>query len=679
MRKEKIIVTSALPYANGPIHLGHLAGAYLPADIFVRYKRLRGADIIYICGTDEHGVPITIEAEKKGISPKDIVDKYYKIHKESFEKFGIKFDNFSRTTLKIHYETSQDFFLKLYEKGFLKKKRTKQLYCPKCKRFLADRFVEGICPYCKKKGARGDQCENCGKWLEQTKILEPKCKICLTTPIIKETYHWYIPLGNFQEKIKNWILSKKGWRENVINFCLGWFNEGLEDRAVTRDLEWGVPVPLEEAKGKVLYVWFDAPIGYISSTKEWAIKNGTPDRWKEYWKNPDAKLYHFIGKDNIVFHAIFFPIMLMGYGEFNLPDNVIANEFLNLEGQKISTSRNFAVWLDDYLSKFPPDPLRYALTTILPETRDTDFSWKYFQERNNSELADILGNFINRTLSFVKVNYDGVVPLPGEFNENDREILDRIYTFLDNSGRMIENFEFRKAILEVMNIARLANKYFNDEQPWKTIKGNPERCRTTIYLCLEITRVLALAIYSFMPFSSGKILKMLNLDKWKDKLNWTEFLNEKLRGGHKLGEPFILFKKIEDKDIIPEIKKLEGVLDMSEKKEEKPEPELIDINEFMKVDLRVARVLKAERVPKTDKLLKMEVDDGKGKRQVIAGISEQYSPEDMVGKNIVIVANLKPATIRGIQSNGMLLAAVSDDDLSLITVEKDIPAGSRVR
>jgi len=679
MNREKIIVTSALPYANGPIHLGHLAGAYLPADIFVRYKRLRGADIIYICGSDEHGVPITIEAEKRGVTPKEIVDHYHKIHKESFAKFGIKFDNFSRTTLDIHYKTSQDFFLTLYNKGFLKKKKISQLYCPHCKRFLADRFVEGICPHCHKIGARGDQCESCGKWLDQTELIEPACKICSEKPVIKETYHWYIALGDFQEEIKEWILSKKDWKENVINFCLGWFNEGLGDRAVTRDLQWGVPVPLEEAKGKVLYVWFDAPIGYISSTKEWAQKIGKPERWKEYWQNPETKMYHFIGKDNIVFHAIFFPIMLLEYGGFNLPENVIANEFLNLEGQKISTSRNFAVWLDDYLLKFPPDPLRYALTTILPESRDTDFSWRYFQEKNNSELADILGNFVNRTLSFVKSNFNNVVPSPGKLLKNDEETMKQVLSFLEESGKMIEKFEFRKAIIAVMNIARCANKYFNDEEPWKTIKENPERCRMSLYICVEITRILALAICSFMPFSSEKILKMLNLEKEIDELEWEDFIRDKIKPGHQLGKAVILFRKIEDKAIDSELEKLKGILAMTEKKEEKQQKKEIDFEEFQGVDLRIAEVLHAERVPKTDKLMKLEVNDGEGRRQILAGIAEHYTPESLIGKKIVLVANLKPAKIRGIQSNGMLLAAVSGNNLSLVVPEKDISSGSKVR
>jgi len=679
MNREKIIVTSALPYANGPIHLGHLAGAYLPADIYVRYKRLRGADIIYICGSDEHGVPITIEAERKGVSPKDIVDKYYNIHKTSFDKFGIKFDNFSRTTRKIHYETSRDFFLNLYKKGYLKKKIISQLYCRDCKRFLADRFVEGVCPYCKKSGARGDQCESCGKWLDQTKLIEPQCKICSATPVIKETSHWYIPLGDFQEKIKTWIISKKGWKENVTNFCLGWFNEGLDDRAVTRDLDWGVPVPLEEAEGKVLYVWFDAPIGYISATKEWADRIGQPEKWKEYWQNPETKLLHFIGKDNIVFHAIFFPIMLLGYGGFNLPENVIANEFLNLEGEKISTSRNYAVWLDDYLLKFPPDPLRYALTTILPEKKDTDFSWKYFQERNNSELADILGNFVNRTLSFANSNFDNVVPQPGKFEEKDTKVLKKAKVLLEKSGTMLEKFEFRRAIFEVMKIARIANKYFNDEEPWKTVKEDTERCKTTLYICLEISRILSLGICSFMPLSSQKLLKMLNINHKTDDIIWNDFLKEELKGGHQLGKSEILFKKIEDEEIEPEIKKLKGILRMSDKKEEKQHVDEIEFDEFQKVDLRVAEVLKAERVPKTDKLLQLEINDGTGTRQILAGIAEHYSPEMIIGKKIIVVANLKPAKIRGIQSNGMLLAAVSDNDMALVTLEKDIPIGSKVR
>jgi len=522
MKEERYLVTSALPYANGPIHLGHIAGAYLPADIYVRYQRLMKRDVLYICGTDEHGVPITITAEMEGITPKEIVDKYYQSHKESFKRFGISFDNFSRTSYQLHYKTSQDFFLTLYKKNYLTEKTIIQFYCVYDKRFLSDRYVEGICPHCKRPGARGDQCESCGKWIEQTMLIEPECKLCGNTPEIRKTKHWFLKLGEFQEKLENWINSKKGWKENVVNFCNGWFKEGLQDRAVTRDLDWGVPVPLEDAKGKVLYVWFDAPIGYISSTKEWAQNIGKPDLWKKYWMDKNTKLIHFIGKDNIVFHAIFFPAMLMAYTEYILPENVPANEFLNLEGNKLSTSKNYAVWLDDYLEKFPPDPLRYCLTSISPETKDTDFSWKDFQARNNFVLADIVGNFINRTLTFAEKYFDNRIPHPEDLSESDKAMLETSQKSFKVIGEFIESFHIRNGVKELINVARTANKYFNDEEPWKNIRDNIGRCKTTIYVCIQVVGSLALLMYPFMPFTSEKIRKILNIDTELNTLKWGE-------------------------------------------------------------------------------------------------------------------------------------------------------------
>ncbi|MCK4966121.1 methionine--tRNA ligase, partial [bacterium] len=481
MKKERYLVTSALPYANGPIHLGHIAGAYLPADIFVRYQRMKKQDVIFICGTDEHGVPITITAKNENSTPQQVVDKYYKIQKTSFEQLGISFDNFSRTSYKLHYETSQEIFLTLYKKNYLAEKKIKQFYCTHDKMFLSDRYVEGICPHCQTPGARGDQCEACGKWIEQTTLTEPQCKLCGNAPEIRETKHWFFKFGEFQDKLKKWINAKKDWKENVINFCNGWFNEGLQDRAVTRDLDWGIPVPLDEAKGKVLYVWFDAPIGYISSTKEWAQKKGDPDLWKKYWMNENTKLIHFIGKDNIVFHAIFFPAMLMGCGDYVIPENVPANEFLNIEGSKLSTSKNYAVWLNDYLDKFPPDPLRYCLSTILPESKDSDFSWKTLQARNNYELADILGNFINRTFIFAQKYFDNKIPQPSELRQEDRAMLETCRKSYGTVGGYIEKYQMRNAVKEMMDVARAANKYFNDEGPWKTVKDDKERCAATIY------------------------------------------------------------------------------------------------------------------------------------------------------------------------------------------------------
>jgi len=505
---KRILVTAALPYANGPIHLGHLAGAYLPADIYVRYQRLKGRDVLYICGSDEHGVPITITAEKEGITPQQVVDKYHYMNKESFERFGMSFDNYSRTSLPLHHQTAQEFFLELYKKGILKEKTTKQLYCEKDRMFLADRYVEGICPVCGSPGARGDQCEKCGSWLEQTDLIEPKCKICGSTPVIRDTSHWYLPLGEFQKKLEEWMGTKTDWKENVKHYVYSWFKEGLQDRAVTRDLHWGVKVPIPEAEGKVIYVWFDALLGYISSTKEWAQKIGQPEKWREYWQDPDTRLIHFIGKDNIVFHCIVFPAMLMAWNEgrsdeiYVLPDNVPANEFLNLEGKKLSTSRNYAVWLNEYLEKFEPDPLRYALASILPETKDTDFSWKEFQARNNNELADILGNFVNRTLTFAKKNFDNRVPERFELEEIDKELIAKLKEHVDKIANNYENFRIRDGVFETMNLARFANKYFNDTEPWRMIKENPRRASTTINLCLQLVRALAIL---FAPAFSKSI------------------------------------------------------------------------------------------------------------------------------------------------------------------------------
>lgn len=545
---KRILVTAALPYANGPIHLGHLAGAYLPADIYVRYQRLKGRDVLYICGSDEHGVPITITAEKEGITPQQVVDKYHYMNKESFERFGMSFDNYSRTSLPLHHQTAQEFFLELYKKGILKEKTTKQLYCEKDRMFLADRYVEGICPVCGSPGARGDQCEKCGSWLEQTDLIEPKCKICGSTPVIRDTSHWYLPLGEFQKKLEEWMETKTDWKENVKHYVYSWFKEGLQDRAVTRDLHWGVKVPIPEAEGKVIYVWFDALLGYISSTKEWAQKIGQPEKWREYWQDPSTRLIHFIGKDNIVFHCIVFPAMLMAWNEgrsdeiYVLPDNVPANEFLNLEGKKLSTSRNYAVWLNEYLEKFEPDPLRYALASILPETKDTDFSWKEFQARNNNELADILGNFVNRTLTFAKKNFDNRVPERFELEEIDKELIAKLKEHVDKIANNYENFRIRDGVFETMNLARFANKYFNDTEPWRMIKENPRRASTTINLCLQLVRALAILFEPVLPFSSRKIWEMLNLKDDIVKAGWDSAAELLLESGHQLGEPKILLE-----------------------------------------------------------------------------------------------------------------------------------------
>lgn len=680
---QKILVTAALPYANGPIHLGHLAGAYLPADIYVRYQRLKGRDVIYICGSDEHGVPITITAEKEGITPQQVVDKYHYMNKESFEKFGMSFDNYSRTSLPLHHQSAQEFFLELYKKGILKEKTTKQLYCENDKMFLADRYVEGICPVCGSPGARGDQCEKCGSWLEQTDLIEPKCKICGSTPIIKDTSHWYLPLGDFQKRLEEWISTKTHWKENVKQYVQSWFREGLQDRAVTRDLHWGVKVPIEGVQGKVIYVWFDALLGYISSTKEWAQKIGQPEKWREYWQNPETRLIHFIGKDNIVFHCIVFPAMLMAWNDgrddkFILPDNVPANEFLNLEGKKLSTSRNYAVWLNEYLEKFEPDPLRYALASILPETKDTDFSWREFQARNNNELADILGNFVNRTLTFAKKYFENKVPEIFELENIDNEMISKLKEYADKIAENYENFKIRDGVFETMNLARHANKYFNDTEPWRTIKENPKRASTTINICLQTVRALAILFEPVLPFSARKIWKMLNLNDDIVKSGWDSAYQLSLKPGHQLGEPEILFRKIEDSEIEEEIKKLKiasGEI-TEEKIEFKPQ---ITIEEFQKIDIRVADVVECERVKNSEKLLKLKVKIGNEERQIVAGIGKHYSPEELVGKKVIVVANLKPAKLMGIESQGMLLAAVKDEKLTLITTLGEIESGSQVR
>lgn len=681
---KRILVTAALPYANGPIHLGHLAGAYLPADIYVRYQRLKGRDVIYICGSDEHGVPITITAEKEGVTPQQVVDKYHYMNKDSFERFGMSFDNYSRTSLQLHHQTAQEFFLELYKKGILKEKATKQLYCEKDKMFLADRYVEGICPVCGSPGARGDQCEKCGSWLEQTDLIEPKCKICGSTPFIRETSHWYLPLGDFQKRLEEWINTKTDWKENVKQYVYSWFKEGLQDRAVTRDLHWGVKVPIPGAEGKVIYVWFDALLGYISSTKEWAQKIGQPEKWREYWQNEDTRLIHFIGKDNIVFHCIVFPAILMAWNEgreseiYILPDNVPANEFLNLEGKKFSTSRNYAVWLNEYLEKFEPDPLRYALACILPETRDADFSWKEFQARNNNELADILGNFVNRTLIFAKKNFEGKVPERYELEDIDRELLAKLKEYADKISENYENFRIRDGVFETMNLARFANKYFNDTEPWRMIKENPKRASTTINLCLQTVRALAILFEPVLPFSARKIWEMLNLKDDIVKAGWDSACELKLEVGHQLGEPKILFRKIEDSEIEEQIVKLKIASgEVAEVKTEfKPQ---ITIEDFEKIDLRVAEVLECERVKNSDKLLKLKVKIGTTERQIVAGIGKNYKPEELIGKRVIVVANLKPAKLMGIESQGMLLAAVKDDKLSIITTLDDIESGTQVK
>ena len=677
-KKEKLLVTSALPYANGPLHIGHLAGAYLPADIFVRYHRLKGSDVVYICGSDEHGVAITIRAEQEGVNPQDIIDRYHPLNKRSFERIGMSFDNYSRTSLPIHHETGQEFFLDIFKKGIFNKRQEKQFYDAEAGMFLPDRYVEGTCPVCGSEGARGDQCESCGSDLNQTDLLNPRSKITGKTPELRETSHWYFPLGAFQDRLKDYLDHRPQWKENVRNYCYGWIKQGLQDRAVTRDLDWGIKVPLDGAEGKVIYVWFEAVLGYISSTKEWAQRIGQPDRWKEYWQDESCKLIHFIGKDNIVFHAVMFPAFLIAKGDYALPTDVPANEFLNLEGAKFSTSRDYAIWLDDYLDRFPPDPLRFYLAAIAPETKDSDFSWKEFQMRNNSELVGILGNFVNRSLTFIARNFDGKVPECRGLAPLDEWILGRIAESPALIGAFLEKYEVRQGLKTLLDVARDANKYFNDKQPWVTVKSDLASCGTTLNICVQISKALAVLMAPFLPFSAEKLWNLLNLPGSVHQKHWTGAGEEPLQAGHRLRQPEILFNKMEDDVIAAEIAKLKGkpARESNVTREEK----LISIDDFKTVDLRVAKVLKAEKVPKTDKLLRLEVEVGGETRQIIAGMAEFLTPEELPGKKVVIVANLQPAKIRGLESQGMLLAAETDDgELSLITVEKDIASGAKIR
>ena len=553
---KRILVTSALPYANGPIHLGHLAGCYLPADIYTRYQRHRGQDIIHICGTDENGVPITIRAEKEGVSPQEIVDRYHGNIAESFQKIGISFDNFSRTSLPVHHHMAQDFFLKINEQGYIEPRTVKQLYCDHCELFLADRYVEGTCPNCGTPGAHGDQCDYCSHLLEPTALVEPVCKICGGRPRVRETKHWFFLLDAFQERLQTWLDTKTHWKSNVKEFCKGWLNKGLKPRAITRDLQWGVPVPLEEAKSKVLYVWFDAPIGYISSTIEWAQKRGQPDLWKAYWLDPETRLIHFIGKDNIAFHALIWPATIMAYGEYILPAEIPANEFLNLGGKKLSVSKEWAVWLPDYLENFSPDPLRYCLAANLPENRDADFTWKDFQTRNNADLADVLGNFINRTLTFLRKYFDDRIPKPGSFKGQDEEVVAAIKGAPAAIGDLIETFQIKNASQESINLARLGNKYFNDQEPWRTRKENPRRCATTLYLCAQLLSSLSIILEPFLPFSAEKLRKMLNQEDSLSSLDWNQGGQLRLQPEHHIGSLEILFPKIEDQIIARQIEHL---------------------------------------------------------------------------------------------------------------------------
>ncbi|MCZ6819872.1 MAG: methionine--tRNA ligase [Calditrichaeota bacterium] len=682
--QEKLLVTSALPYANGRLHIGHLAGAYLPADIFVRYHRLKGSDVVYICGSDEHGVAITIRAEQEGVPPQSIIDRFHELNKKSFERFGMSFDNYSRTSLPIHHETAREFFLDLYNKGILTKKKESQFYDEDAGMFLPDRYVEGTCPKCGFEDARGDQCEKCGSDLNQTDLINPRSKISGKTPVLRDTYHWYFPLGDFQDRLKEYLDQRPWWKENVRNYCYGWIKQGLQARAITRDLNWGIKVPLEEADGKVIYVWFEAVLGYISATKEWAQKIGEPERWQSYWQNENCKLVHFIGKDNIVFHAVMFPSFLMAKGGYALPNDVPANEFLNLKGDKISTSRDYAIWLDDYLDRFPPDPLRYCLAAIAPETKDSNFSWQDFQTRNNSELVGILGNFVNRSLTFVKKHFDNKVPEQHRLDELDQWMLNQLTDGPKKVAASLDKYEVRQALKHFIGVARDANKYFNDKQPWLVIKSDRESCATTLNICLQVSKTLAVLMAPFMPSSAEKLWQLLNLEGDVHKQDWFNTGGEKLPVGHLLNEPEILFAKIEDDVIAAEVARLQGTTQVvaSEGAQEVPEQEinLVSFDEFKKIDMRVAKVLSAEKVEKTDKLLRLEVQIGEEKRQIVAGMAEFLSPDELVGKTVVVVVNLQPVKIRGLESQGMLLAAETESgELSLLTVEKEIASGAKIK
>ena len=680
---KRILVTSALPYANGPIHLGHLAGAYLPADIFVRYHRLKEHDILFICGSDEHGVPILLRARAENTSPQQVVDYYHEKNKKSFQTFGIQFDYYGRTSSPVHYQISQDFFRKLAEKKIFVLKKDKQLYDAQAKMFLADRFVRGECPHCGYTDAYGDQCEKCGSSLSPTDLINPRSAVTNTKPVLKESTHWYLPLEKFQQQLEQWISIHQNWKSNVIGQIQSWFSQGLKDRAVTRDISWGVPVPQDiaeaqgiDASGKVLYVWFDAPIGYISATVEWAAEQGKSDLWKKYWQDRETRLIHFIGKDNIVFHCLIFPAMLMAHGDFVLPDNVPANEFLNLEGNKISTSRNYAVWLDEFLEEFEADSLRYCLASILPETKDADFSWKEFQARHNNELADILGNFVNRSLSFLVRHYHGKIPEKNKFDSLDQELINLLKKSPVVVGDLLDTFFVRQALKEVMDLARFANKYFNDKKPWITVKSDPPVCANTIYLCVETIKTLAILLKPFLPFTSEKIWNMLNLDEAQGNL-WDISGGLSLTTGHAIKKPHILFTKIEDEKIEQQIKKLQNTAHQksSETKNDIP---FLAVEDFKKVDLRVAEIIQAERVEKSEKLLRLNIKIGKEERKIIAGIAQHYKPEELIGKKIIVVANLLPAKIYGEISNGMLLAAKQDQILRLLTVDQDIDAGASI-
>ena len=679
MSKRKMI-TAALPYANGPVHIGHLAGVYIPADVYARFQRNTGQEVAFICGSDEHGIPITIRAKKEGITPQDVVDKYHEIIKKSFADLGISFDEYSRTTSKKHYEVSQEFFLNLYNKGKFEEEISEQFFDEQAGEFLADRYIVGTCPKCSNENAYGDQCEKCGSTLSPTELINPKSMLSGNTPILKETKNWYLPLNEYENFLNEWIIKghQDDWKPNVYGQVKSWLNDGLKPRAMTRDLNWGVPVPLPNAEGKVLYVWFDAPIGYISFTQEWAEKNGK--NWKDFWQNEETDLIHFIGKDNIVFHCIIFPSMMKAHGDYIMPKNVPAFEFLNLENDKISTSRNWAVWAHEYVEDFPDqqDALRYALLSSAPETKDNNFTWKDFQTKNNSELVGIFGNFINRVTVLTQKYYNGIVPQPNEFEQVDKDLYHEMQQIPEKIGKNLDEFRFRDALTEMMNLARLGNKYLADEEPWKVIKDNPERVKTQMFCALQVAGALAYLCEPFLPFTSQKMKSGLNLGN----KNWYEVLNTPpIPTGHQINEMPLLFSKIEDNVIEAQIKKLENTKINNQKTNPNANPmkEQISFDDFTKIDLRTATILEAEKVEKADKLLKLKVDTGVDVRTVVSGIAESFSPEEIIGKQVMILLNLAPRKIRGIESQGMLLLTTKPDGkLSFVTPDEKVENGIEI-
>jgi len=655
---KRYTITAALPYTNGPVHIGHLAGVYVPADIYARYLRNTGNDVLYICGSDEHGVPITIKAKKEGVSPQDVVDKYHAIIKSSFNDFGISFDNYSRTSAKVHHDTASEFFKKLYDEGKFIEEATEQLYDAEANQFLADRFVVGTCPKCGNEESYGDQCESCGTSHNATDLINPKSAITGNVPTTKVTKHWYLPLDKYEQWLREWIVEghKNDWKTNVLGQVKSWLDDGLKPRAVTRDLDWGIPVPVEGGEGKVLYVWFDAPIGYISSTKEWAAQNGKD--WEPYWKDKDTKLVHFIGKDNIVFHCIIFPAMLKAEGSYILPENVPANEFLNLEGDKISTSKNWAVWLHEYLEDFPgkQDVLRYSLTANAPETKDNDFTWKDFQARNNNELVAIFGNFINRVVVLTNKYYEGVIPEPNEFTDVDNETIEKLRKYPSIISSSIERYRFREASQELMNLARLGNKYLADAEPWKLIKTDPERVKTIMYVAMQIAAGLSVVCEPFLPFTSNKLKGILNIS---ENVAWDAIENseELIEANHKIGKAELLFAKIEDAEIQVQLDKLEVTkqVNEAENKVVEPQKETIEFDDFTKLDMRVGTIIEAVKVPKTKKLLQLKVDVGLDTRTIVSGIAESFKPEDIIGQKVTVLVNLAPRKLKGVESQGMIL------------------------